>query len=308
MTLSIKSTAIALLITFATSISLVLSGCGGGSGGSASALSLSVTDAPVDGVSAVVIEFTKVQVHSDSNGTLEFVLAAPKQIDLLQLTNGQSEFLLNDQSLPAGDYQWIRLFVDEANSYVIDTAGTQALQIPSNAQSGLKINRPFTITTTGVAEFVIDFDLRKSLHLPGSSGAAYNLRPTLRMVSATVVGGITGTVDSALVDAAECSDLTASSGTLGGAVYVYSGAGVTPADVNINLLTGQPVSTATLTLGTDGFWHYTVAFLEPDQDYTVAFTCDSTLDDPDTTDSSVVFHTPDTVYVTSGANTVHDIL
>ncbi len=308
-----KSTQHSLLLAIMTCFTLVLAGCGGGGGSSASdgSMSLSITDAPVDGVSAVVIEFTKVQVHSSNGNTLDFVLAAPKQIDLLQLTNGASEFLLDDQTLPAGDYQWIRLFVDVSDtthSYVTDSTGDHPLEIPSNAQTGLKINRPFTISTEGVAEFVIDFDLRKSLHLPSAAGSPYKLRPTLRMVSATVVGSITGTVDPLLVNDPACTDLTASGGTVGGAVYVYSGAGVTPADVNINLATVQPLTTATVTFDiTDSSWHYTAAFLEPDADYTVAFTCHSSLDDPDTTDSTVVFHTPDTVHVISGANT-HDIL
>jgi len=123
-----------------------------------------------------------------------------------------------------------------------------------------------------------------------------------------VVGSITGTVDPLLINDPACTDLTASGGTVGGAVYVYSGAGVTPADVNINLATVQPLTTATLTFDiTDSSWHYTAAFLEPDMDYTVAFTCHSSEDDPNTTDSAVVFHTPDTVHVISGTNT-HDIL
>ncbi len=297
-----------LLATMGT-LALVLAGCSDGSSSQNSALSVSITDAPVDGVQAVVIEFTKVQVNS-SSGTLDFTLETPKQIDLLQLTNGRSEFLLDEQILAAGEYQWIRLFVDvtdTTHSYVTDSTGDHPLEIPSNDQTGLKINRPFSISTDGTAAFVIDFDLRKSLHLPSSAGRPYKLRPTLRMVSATVVGGITGTVDTTLVDDPACTDLNASGGTVGGSVYVYSGASVIPVDVNINLTTVQPLSTGSVTLNSnDSSWHYTLAFLEPDMDYTVAFTCHASLDDPDTSDTSVVFHTPETVHVISGTTT-HDI-
>jgi hypothetical protein len=295
--------------------SLVLAGCGGGgssssSFASASSLTVGVTDAPVDNVSAVVIQFTKVQVHSSSGSTLDFTLSSPKQIDLLQLTSGKSTLLLNDESLPAGQYDWIRLFVDLTQSYVTDSTGDHAMTIPSNAQTGLKLNHPFTIDPSGVASFMIDFNLRQSLHMPMGGSTDYILRPTLRIVSATVTGGITGTVDPTLINDPSCTDLTASGGTVGGTVYVYSGANVTPVDIDTTLSSVQPVTTASVIQMKDSngnltnTWYYMAAYLDP-MDYTVVFTCQSSLDNPDTTDS-IAFVAPANVTVTSGVDTVHD--
>jgi hypothetical protein len=66
------------------------------------------------------------------------------------------------------------------------------LTIPSGMQSGLKLNRGFDVPAGGSADFTIDFDLHKSVHMTGSG--SYMLRPTLRMVDNIMVGSISGTV------------------------------------------------------------------------------------------------------------------
>lgn len=301
MTTTYKNASWALL----TLSALASSGCGGGGDSVSGTLSLGVTDAPVDGVTKVVIEFTEVQVHSSAGNTLDFVLPAPQQIDLLAVTGGKSTLLLDRQSLDAGQYDWVRLFVNEADSYVMTDSGAQlALQIPSNAQSGLKLNHPFTLTANGVASFVVDFDLRQSLHLPQAAGKPYTLRPTLRMVDAATTGAISGVVDAGLVAAQGCVDGTATNGATGGAVYVYEGSGVTPVDINSNLSAGQPITTASVAQNNNGAWAYTAAFLAPAA-YTVAFTCQATLDLPDTTDN-IAFQNAADVTVTSGTTASHD--
>ena len=287
-------------------LSLVLAGCGdgGSSGGTGGSLNLGVTDAPVDGVTKVVIEFSEVQVHSSTGDTLDFVLPAPQQIDLLALAGGKHALLLDHQALAAGQYEWIRLFVNEADSYVMtDTGAQHALHIPSNAQTGLKLNRPFTLAANGVASFIVDFNLHQSLHLPQGNGQPYLLRPTLRIVDAVTTGSINGTVDANLVTAPGCADAVASNGTVGGSVYVYSGSDMTPVDINTNRSAGQPASNASVTLN-NGTWEYTAAYLEPGA-YTVAFTCQSSLDEPDTTDN-ITFQNPANVTVGGAQTTTHN--
>lgn len=285
-------------------VSSGLYGCGGGGSASSGALSLAITDAPVDGVTKVVIEFSEVQVHSSSGSTSDFVLPTPQQINLLALTGGKSSLLVDHQSLEAGQYQWIRLFVNEADSYVMTDSGAQLpLQIPSNAQSGLKLNHSFTLAANGVASFVIDFNLRQSLHLPQAAGSPYILRPTLRIADTAITGAISGSVDAGLVTAQGCVDGTATNGDTGGAVYVYEGSTATPVDINTSLSDGQPLTTAQVTQN-NGAWEYTAAYLDPGA-YTVAFSCQSTLDLPDATDS-IVFHNPAGVTVTSGDTSLHD--
>jgi hypothetical protein len=87
-------------------------------------------------------------------------------------------------------------------------------------------------------------------------------------------------------------------------VYIYEGSGISPVDTNSNLSTGQPLGSASVTQDGNGAWAYTAAFLAPAA-YTVAFTCQATLDLPDSTDGIAFQNTAD-VTVTSGNTTSHD--
>ena len=96
-------------------IAAALSGCGGGGGGgsaSTGTLSLSITDAPVDEADAVIVEFTGVEIKPSGGSSISFDFDTPQQIDLLALTGGTAEILLNGETLAAGDYEWLRLKVN----------------------------------------------------------------------------------------------------------------------------------------------------------------------------------------------------
>ena len=226
-------------------------------------------------------------------------MAAPKQLDLLALTGGEAKALLNDFTLPSGHYSWIRLMVDTAglhDSYIVLLGGAEEeLTIPSGDQTGLKLNRGFDVPAGGSADFTIDFDLRKSVHVTGTG--EYMLRPTLRMVDNVMVGSISGTVDASLVPSG-CTP----------AVYVFAGSAVTPDD--IDGIAPDPVSTASVKLDSnDGMYKYKAAFLEAGS-YTITFTCDAAADDPivDNTLNAppVNFSGTTTVSVTAGMDTPHN--
>ena len=202
--------AMAMLMAF------VLMGCSGeggnGGGSSAGTLTLSVTDAPVDDAASVVIQFTGVELHAASGERLNFTYNPPRQIDLLALNGGGSELLL-DEEVPAGHYNWLRLQVAAENgtdSFIelLDGA-VHPLRIPSGDQTGLKLVRGFDVPAGGLADFTIEFDLRKSVHAPPGLGGDYILRPTLRIVNNTQVGSIAGVVAEALRSAPSCSESAA---------------------------------------------------------------------------------------------------
>lgn len=278
-----------------TSIALLVGACGGGGGGSAATgtLNLALTDAPVDNADEVVIEFTGVEVKAGAE-LIDITYDTPRQIDLLTLTGGVSETIVDGQVLPAGQVEWIRLKVNATSggdplddSYIVIMGTPYPLTIPSGAQTGLKLNRPITIPENGIASFTIDFDLRKSVH---EAAGNYILRPTLRLVDNSTIGALSGTVD---LTAALCADPAA--------VYVFEGAGVAPDDVDG--IGPDPVATASVDPATGD---YTVAFL-PAGEYTAAFTCDAADDAPDTDDDAVVSFSGTTdVSITAGQTTTLD--
>jgi hypothetical protein len=301
---------------------LAVSSCGGSGGGSGSGnggtttgtLSLHVTDGPVDSAEHVYIQFSGLELQAaggqrttlyyceDPADSTKTVVSdttcttppAPKQLDLLALSGGQADFLLDDFTLPSGRYSWIRLMVDTdgtRDSYIVLLGGAEhELTIPSGNQTGLKLNRGFDVPDGGSADFTIDFDLRKSVHVTGNG--SYMLRPTLRMVDNIMVGSISGTVDASLVPGG-CTP----------AIYVFEGSGVTPDD--IDGIAADPVSTASVKLdSSDGLYKYKAAFLETGS-YTIAYTCDAAADDP-TVDDALIFTGTTTVSVTANTNMVHN--
>jgi uncharacterized protein DUF4382 len=276
----------------AVSMMLGLAACSGGGGGSndTGQLSLGITDAPVDDASSVVVQFSGVAFKRAGAEAerVQNLSPSPRQLDLLQYQNGHAVLLLDGVTLPAGDYQWIRLMVDNEpgvrDSYVVLTGGEECeLRVPSGAESGLKLNRGFTLPADGSVALTIDFDLRKSVHAPpgqhGSTEACtqgYLLRPTLRIVNNSEVGAIAGNVDSELVP----------EGCLP-KVYVFSGSGVTPDDIEeASGADADPLVVASVAVQNGSTaYPYRAAFL-PAGPYTVAFTCG---DDDATADDTLTF-------------------
>lgn len=296
----------ALAAALPLAIVAVLSACGGGGSTSSTGtgtLSLSITDAPVDNADAVVVEFTGVEIKPAGGSSFSIDFAAPQSIDLLALTGGTAEILLNGEVLDAGDYEWLRLKVNATeggdpmdDSYIVVGGVAYDLRIPSSDQTGLKLNRPITIPANGSTSFTIDFDLSKSIHVTGQNN--YMLRPTLRLVDNSMDGALAGTVDAGTI-AAECS-----SGDIG-AVYVFENAGTTPDDINIDGTDVEPVAIATVDWEA-GDYSYLVAFLEAG-DYTAAFTCDAGDDDPGAEEvTSLVFVGTTDITITAGQTTTQD--
>ena len=276
-------------VTIATMLGL--GACGGGGGGSdMGRLSLGVTDAPVDDASSVVVQFHGVAFKRAGAAAerIENLSPSPRQLDLLQYQGGRAALLLDGVELAAGDYEWIRLIIDNEpavrDSYVVLTGGEECeLRVPSGAESGLKLNRGFTLPADGSVALTIDFDLRKSIHAPpGQRGTTdsctqgYLMRPTLRIVNDAEVGAIAGHVDSALV----------TDGCLP-KVYIFSGSGVTPDDIEEASGTdADPLVVATVAVQNGATsYPYRAAFLPPGP-YTAAFTCD---DDDAAADDTLVF-------------------
>src|SRR3954463_9723226 len=219
--------AVACIVTLA-----ILAACGGG-GDSTDApaapqfgrLTLRITDSPVTAAKRVVVQFTGLEIKPRAAAQPEVFDFAPRQIDLLALDGGGSEILLSDELLPAGEYEWIRLKVnagrDGSDSFIELEDGSQhPLFIPSGNQTGLKLIRGFIIGAGGTHNFTLDFDLRKSVIHPPGLGEPYLLKPVLRLVNNLEVGSIAGTVAAGLV-VDGCHP----------AIYLFSGAGVTPDDL-----------------------------------------------------------------------------
>jgi hypothetical protein len=109
----------------------------------------------------------------------------------------------------------------------------------------------------------------------------------------TQYGTLEGAVAASLVAAPGCTgDTTLDTGN---AVYIYSGLGVTPDD--IDSVDPEPVATAAVKQNSTG--EYTYKTILSPGDYTVAFTCQAK-DDAPTTNDAIAFVQPMNVSIADG--------
>jgi Domain of unknown function (DUF4382) len=281
----------------------ILAACGGSDGGSSATMNLSVADGPVDSAEHVVIEFTGVELQPRGGGkAVTFNFSSPKQLDLLTLQNGNAATLLSGASVPAGDYDWMRLLLnvgsdDAVTGSYIEISGAQyPLIVPSGEQTGLKLVQGFTMTANQVANFTIDFVLQQAMTAPPgrqiAGVQAYLLRPALRLINNVQAGQINGTVMLSTLQGHTPSCLDSGGNPTTAHVYIFSGAGATLTDVQIDPTTGlppaghvNPVVTPPITYSSSSQQYvYSQPFLLAGT-YTLAVACGA--DDPSTADTLV---------------------
>jgi outer membrane lipoprotein SlyB len=285
-----------MLMSALAGVTIMLAGCSGGSSGSGSSsesgsgqISLGVSDAPVQDARQVCIEFTEAEFKKAGSDNQVFVFDPPEKVDLLAYQGMNAAPLLTNETLEAGEYQWVRLAANAAKganggagagmndtecvgdgSYIVTESGAvHGLYIPSSAESGLKLNRGFTLPVGGNADFIAEFDLMKSTHAPNGLDPDYIMRPTIRLLDRTETGSIAGEVSALLATQSDCKP----------AVYLYN-VGESPDDNEDDgdLDSIDPIASAMVSMQNDGRYLYEIGPVLAGM-YDVLFSCDP--DDPD---------------------------
>ena len=281
-------------------ITILLTACGHDDGDTAETesgpmgtMSINITDAPLDEASHLFVRITGLELKPKNGKSLEFIFCnrhlikideeclnqTTLELDLMTLTGKVSQALSNKRAIPAQQYNWIRLKLDETNPGHIKLTATgdteYPLTIPSGAQTGLKINTQLTLQAGHDLRLTIDFDLRKSVHKTGNG--EYRLRPTLRLVDNSKIGHLNGTIDPFWLATEDCSP----------AIYLfeyfptvdydpisfYSIADDIHPNNSALITTTYPV----LNSGS-GNYEYEIGFI-PAGNYIAAFTCDAIHDE-----------------------------
>ena len=194
-----------------------------------------------------------------------------RSVDLLALTGGAAERLLDGVVIPAGKYQWIRLqLAENPGTLVLDDGTEHELFIPSGNQTGLKLTGGFDAYNDVPNHLVLDFDLRKSVIKAGNK---YLLKPTIKIlrIDNNAEQSLTGIWPFS--EAGDCPMPMA---------YLFEGADIVPDDNGGTL--SQPTTSVQMTESEDGLgWAWTAPWLTPGE-YTVAYTCDGMNDEPDVDD------------------------
>lgn len=308
------------LITMA----LVISSCGGGSsddqGPSTGVASLSVTDAPSDDVSLVQISVHRIDLKPASGNVIQYNFDEPLVVEnLLDLQGPASQVLLPPSVLPAGNYDWVRLYIIGGwpDSYVTETdsGGIHDLFIPGQQEKSgdkkrfFQLVSGFSVPAGARADFTIDIDLRKALTKP-SKKDYYLLRPALRIIDNRTTGTIRGDISATLLNDLSCTHDTASGA--GVSVYLYEGHDAATGDIEVDdngaaISTDSPLTADNANIKeASADYEYALGFI-PSGDYTIALTCQARDDMPQTNDA-ISFLQVSNISVSANDTTVYDFI
>lgn len=188
----------------------LLAGCQAQPAGTA-LMNVHLVDGPSLQYSALNLHVLRVAIEKDGEGWIE--LGAPDvTVDLLSLTGGVEQSLVNGASIPAGTYGQMRLVLGAGNTVCVaplveggcPAGALHDLKVPSGMQSGVKLNVHFVVAPDTTKDVFIDFDAHRSVfvHEAGAS-QQYLLRPVVRAFDKVVTGAVKGT----LTDAATAAPL-----------------------------------------------------------------------------------------------------
>jgi hypothetical protein len=169
-----------------------LKGCGNTPSAGDGAMTVRLVDAPVTGYKEININVQEVQINQGDSGWI--TLSNPNTtVNLLTLTGGVSETLVDSAALPAGHYDQMRLVLGSGNTVILADDSVHDLKIPSGIQSGLKLVVSFDVEAGTTKDVFIDFDAAHSimLHQAGNNDK-YILRPTIRAIDKVMTGSVTG--------------------------------------------------------------------------------------------------------------------
>ncbi|MCH4552303.1 DUF4382 domain-containing protein [Aestuariibaculum lutulentum] len=165
-------------------------------------ISVRLVDAPGD-YAAVNVNIVDVMIkmndNSDSESGWMSLEANGGMVNLLDFTGGFSKVLVDQFQIPAGTLSQMRLVLGDGNNIdiAIDEEGNvenHPLKTPSDQQSGLKMKIDAVLEEGFTYDYVLDFDVEKSIVMAGNSDNII-LKPVIYASAEVNSGIIEGTVE-----------------------------------------------------------------------------------------------------------------
>ena len=247
----------------------------GGSGTGKGTLKIYLTDAPGD-YKEVYINISKIEGHIASDGEEEEghwkILkewSAGLPVDLIELED--VSMLLASLELEPNKYTQLRIFLNGDASLVLEgeegpdgPTVTVPLEIPSSANTGIKLNHPFEIVEGMITKLTIDFDAEKSVIKTGNG--KYKMKPVISLSSETYstgevpggVGSVSGTVSYYDSQILALTGIGGASIELSGGAYIFANTTTTSTEEPIGTfnLVDVPAGSYTLNIYADGYDDY----------------------------------------------------
>jgi len=163
-----------------------------------------ISDAPfpIGLIDEANVKITKVEIrNAEETEEKPFITLMEENIEfnLLELRNGVSAKLL-EMEIPVGNYDLIRLYVEDASIKVKDF-DTYSVKVPSGSQTGIKVFVKPALKIAGglTTEVLLDVNVDKSFVLKGNMDSpagikGFNFKPVIRAVNNTTAGAVEGVV------------------------------------------------------------------------------------------------------------------
>ena len=246
-----------------------MTACGDGTDLQQSTLSILLTDAPGDFHQAIVtIERIELVGESENQDGPGLVLRdVPVTIDLLTLVNDVTT-LVDEFTVSDGTYSQLRFIIpgacivveeDDGSTLTYASAGYDecgaadgSLQLPSFAQTGIKVNLPGgSVAITGEQKILlVDFDVSQSFGRQAGNSGRWVMSPSIKATDFLLTASITASVSVA--DTVSFPDVAGQPVTLADFVLEATDA------------SGDPEGAAPLTdPDGDGVFEATFQFLDP---------------------------------------------
>jgi uncharacterized repeat protein (TIGR02059 family) len=164
-------------------------------------LSIKITDDPFDisSVESATVTISKIELRKAGtmDGDSFLVLKMnPVTVNIFELRNGITEELVNLE-VPKGDYDLVRIYVDEGSLKIRNINEPFNLKFPSGKQTGIKVSIDPVIHVDGgiSAELLLDFDLSKSFVMRGHNARnGFIFKPTIKAVNNSTQGRVEGVI------------------------------------------------------------------------------------------------------------------
>lgn len=164
-------------------------------------LSVKITDDPFDisMVESATITISKIEMRQKGAGEGEPYLVLtmdPVTVPIFELRNGITQELVNLE-VPEGDYDLVRIYVDEGSLKLKNIDNPFNLKIPSGEQTGIKVSIDPVIHVEGgiSAELILDFDLAKSFVMRGHNARnGFIFKPVIKAVNNSTQGRVEGVI------------------------------------------------------------------------------------------------------------------
>lgn len=265
-----------------------------------SKLNIDLATSGFDTAEAVTVRIEGVELRDAGGSLVRIEMDEPREVNLVDLSGGELLRLVEDEEVSARNYQGLRLILDDDEAEVRLDDGTEVPLRLSGDQPFAPISFRISEDSEDSTSLLATLDLRFSLTDQQANADRFLLQQSLTAVDRDSAGSLRGSIDSDYVSDGECAGAAAVDGSY--AVYLYAGQINTPTDF-FATSSNNPLASASVFVDGENY-RYAFPELAPGQ-YTLAFTCEADLENPQERDA-LSFREPVTVQVRDGDETRRD--